>query len=222
VLANHDVTRTVTRYGREDTRFRFAAKRFGTPTDLDLGLRRARAAALLSLALPGSVYLYQGEELGLPEVEDLPLASLQDPMHVRSGGTDPGRDGCRVPIPWSGTLPPYGFASDGAEPWLPQPAGWGPLTVAAQTGDPDSMLELYRAALGIRRARIGGGFDWLPSAPEVLAFRRADGFGCLVNLGEQPVPLPGAARPVLASGPLTDGGVPSDTAVWWEFLDTRL
>ncbi|GAA1069680.1 MULTISPECIES: glycoside hydrolase family 13 protein [Kitasatospora] len=222
VLANHDVTRTVTRYGREDTRFQFATKRFGTPTDPDLGLRRARAAALLSLALPGSLYLYQGEELGLPEVEDLPLGSLQDPMHFRSGGTDPGRDGCRVPIPWSGTLPPYGFAPDGAEPWLPQPAGWGALTVAAQTGDPDSMLELYRAALRIRRERITGGFDWLPSGPEVLAFRRAGGFGCLVNLGEQPVPLPEGARPVLSSGALAEGGLPSDTAVWLEFLDTRL
>ncbi|GAA3290169.1 hypothetical protein GCM10020295_03860 [Streptomyces cinereospinus] len=96
VLCNHDVTRTVTRYGRADTAFDFATKRFGTPTDLDLGTRRARAAALLSLALPGSVYLYQGEELGLPEA-DVPLDRIEDPMHFRSGGTDPGRDGCRVP-----------------------------------------------------------------------------------------------------------------------------
>ncbi len=96
VLCNHDVTRTATRYGREDTGFDFAKKRFGIPTDLELGTRRARAAALLTLALPGSVYLYQGEELGLPEA-DVPLDRVQDPMHFRSGGTDPGRDGCRVP-----------------------------------------------------------------------------------------------------------------------------
>ena len=97
VLSNHDVTRTVTRYGRADTGFDFADKRFGTPTDLPTGTRRARAAALLTLALPGSVYLYQGEELGLPEA-DIPLDRIQDPMHYRSGGTDPGRDGCRVPL----------------------------------------------------------------------------------------------------------------------------
>ncbi len=101
VLSNHDVTRPVTRYGREDSSFAFATKRFGTPTDLATGRRRARAAALLSAALPGSLYLYQGDELGLPEVEDLPLDAIQDPMHARSGGVDPGRDGCRVPLPWT-------------------------------------------------------------------------------------------------------------------------
>ena len=103
MLSNHDVTRPVTRYGRADTSFAFSAKRFGTPTDLALGRRRARAAALLTAALPGSLYVYQGDELGLPEVEDLPVDAIQDPMHARSGGVDPGRDGCRVPLPWSGT-----------------------------------------------------------------------------------------------------------------------
>ena len=103
VLSNHDVTRVVTRYGRADTTFSFAAKRIGTPTDLALGMRRARAVALLVAALPGTLYVYQGEELGLPEVEDLPPEHIQDPMHFQSGGTDPGRDGCRVPLPWDGT-----------------------------------------------------------------------------------------------------------------------
>ncbi|WP_371501240.1 glycoside hydrolase family 13 protein [Kitasatospora sp. NBC_00374] len=214
VLCNHDVTRTVTRYGRADTRFDFAAKAFGTPTDLPLGRRRARAAALLSLALPGSVYLYQGEELGLPEVEDLPPERLQDPMHLRSGGTDPGRDGCRVPLPWSGSEPPYGFAPAGVEPWLPQPAGWGALTVEAQSGDPDSMLELYRSALRIRRSAVAGEFAWLPSGREVLAFRRAGGFSCLVNLGGEPVALPPHGAVLLASGPPAGGLLPPDTAVW--------
>ena len=109
VLSNHDVTRPVTRYGREDSSFAFAKKRFGTPTDLELGRRRARAAALLTAALPGSLYLYQGDELGLPEV-DLPREVLEDPMHFRSGGVDPGRDGCRVPLPWRGTEAPFGFS----------------------------------------------------------------------------------------------------------------
>ena len=159
VISNHDVTRPVTRYGRADSSFSFAAKRAGTPTDLALGRRRARAAALLGMALPGSVYIYQGEELGLPEVEDIEPHLIRDPMHVRSGGIDPGRDGARVPLPWSGTAPPFGFspADASAEPWLPQPADWGAVTVEAQYGDAGSILELYRAALRIRRGEGGPG-----------------------------------------------------------------
>ena len=99
MLSNHDVTRPVTRYGRADTSFAFETKRAGTPTDLERGTRRARAAALLAMALPGSMYIYQGEELGLPEVEDIPPERRQDPMWHRSSGVDPGRDGCRVPHP---------------------------------------------------------------------------------------------------------------------------
>ncbi|MFD4907286.1 glycoside hydrolase family 13 protein [Kitasatospora purpeofusca] len=217
VLANHDVTRTVTRYGRADTGFDFGAKAFGIPTDPALGRRRARAAALLTLALPGSVYLYQGEELGLPEVEDLPLDRLRDPMHHRSGGTDPGRDGCRVPLPWSGTAPPYGFSGPGAgagEPWLPQPADWAALTVEAQTGDPDSMLELYRSALRLRRTRITGGLRWRPAPEGVLAFDRGPGFTCLVNLSPRPVPVDADGEHLLASASLTDRLLPPDTALW--------
>jgi alpha-glucosidase len=217
VLANHDVTRTVTRYGRADTSFAFAAKRAGTPTDLALGTRRARAAALLTMALPGSLYLYQGEELGLPEAEDIPAERRQDPMFFRSGGVDPGRDGCRVPLPWSGTEPPYGFARDGAgSTWLPQPPGWGRYTVAAQSADPSSMLGLYRTGLHLRRSRLsfGGEFAWLPSDAGVLAFARGPRLACLVNLGAEPVELPDSATVLLASGALDAGCLPPDTAVW--------
>ncbi|MFE7874553.1 alpha-amylase family glycosyl hydrolase, partial [Micromonospora humida] len=219
VLSNHDVTRHVTRYGRADTRFSFAAKREGIPTDLELGTRRARAAALLSLALPGAAYVYQGEELGLWEVEDIPYALRQDPMWERSGRVDPGRDGCRVPLPWQGDTPPFGFSPDGAAaaPWLPQPTDWKDRTVRAQTGDPHSMLELYRAALALRRAEpaLGDGtLTWLPAPPPVLAFAREPGFACLVNLGAEAVALPGHDRVLLASGPLHDDRLPPDTAVW--------
>ncbi|MEU7580908.1 glycoside hydrolase family 13 protein [Streptomyces sp. NPDC041068] len=216
VLCNHDVTRTVTRYGRADTSFDLAAKTHGTPTDLALGTRRARAAALLTLALPGAVYLYQGEELGLPEAEDIPPERLRDPIHFRSGGTDPGRDGCRVPLPWSGTAPPFGFTQGGAEPWLPQPEQWAELTVEAQDGTPGSMLELYRTALRLRRsvgAAADGPMRWLPSGPEVLALRRGD-LVCVVNFGERPVALPPEHTVLLTSGPLRDLHLPSDTAVW--------
>src|SRR5215207_822264 len=137
VLSNHDVTRPVTRYGRADTSFDFDTKAWGIPTDPALGLRRARAAALLVAALPGSLYVYQGDELGLPEVEDLDRNELQDPMYFRSQGENPGRDGCRVPLPWSGDHPPFGFSpASGAAPCLTQPWTWTALTVEAHEPDP--------------------------------------------------------------------------------------
>ncbi len=218
VLSNHDVTRHVTRYGRADTRFSFAAKREGIPTDLELGTRRARAAALLSLSLPGAAYIYQGEELGLYEVEDIPYALRQDPMWERSGRIDPGRDGCRVPLPWAGDEPPFEFSPEGAAaPWLPQPADWKDRTASAQTGDSASMLELYRAAIQARQAEpaLGDGeLTWLPAPDGVLAFSRGGGFTCLVNLSAVPVPMPAQGELLLASGPLDDGLLPADTAVW--------
>jgi alpha-glucosidase len=213
VLSNHDVTRPPTRYGREDTSFSFEAKREGTPTDLERGTQRARAAALLAMALPGSLYVYQGEELGLPEVEDIPAERRQDPMWHRSGGVDPGRDGCRIPLPWSGASPPYGFSPNGnARTWLDQPAGWAELTVEAQTLDERSMLSLYRAGLRLRRD-IRGPLRWLPSDPSVIAFGRGDSFACVVNFGPEPVPLP-PADVLIASGELEGGAVPHDTTVW--------
>ena len=234
VLSNHDVTRPVTRYGRADTGFAFAAKRFGIPTDPNLGLRRARAAALLVAALPGSLYIYQGDEIGLPEVEDLPRELIEDPMHFRSGGVDPGRDGCRVPLPWSGERPPFGFGPEGAAPWLPQPAAWRDLTVAAQLRDPGSTLSLYRDALrlrrelpGLSRKRPGDLVWWDDLAPErsdVLAFRRGDSFACIVNTGDAPLALDGllagGARIALLSSPLVAGALPVDAAVWLQ-LDSR-
>jgi alpha-glucosidase len=232
VLSNHDVTRPVTRYGREDSSFAFTAKRFGTPTDLGQGRRRARAAALLTAALPGSLYVYQGDELGLPEVEDLPLELLQDPMHFRSEGVDPGRDGCRVPLPWSGQAAPFGFspatdeartdvaaaAADATSPatWLPQPADWAALTVEAQEADPASTLRLYREVLARRRAEpsLGDGpLTWVEQGDDVLAFARGDVL-CVVNHGTDPVPLPAQTEVLLTSDPLEAGLLPRDTAAW--------
>ncbi|MGW2717125.1 glycoside hydrolase family 13 protein [Streptomyces sp. NPDC001492] len=212
VLCNHDVTRTVTRYGRTDTGFDFATKAFGTPADLALGTRRARAAALLSLALPGAVYVYQGEELGLPEA-DIPLDRIQDPMHFRSHGTDPGRDGCRVPLPWAAGAPYTGFGSR-TEPWLPQPAGWTSYAVDRQDADTGSMLALYRRAIELRPVFGDGPLTWEPAPEGVLAFTRA-GARCLVNLADTPLDLPVSSPLLLASGPLdAEGRLPKDTAVW--------
>ncbi|MEV4059421.1 glycoside hydrolase family 13 protein [Nonomuraea dietziae] len=215
VLSNHDVARVVTRYGRADTSWDHGARRDGAPSDLELGHRRARAAALLAMALPGGVYVYQGEELGLPEVDDIPDHLRQDPMWIRSGHTVPGRDGCRVPLPWAGDAPPFGFGPGTGEPWLPQPLEWKELTVEAQAGDPGSMLTLYRTALRLRGDRLGdGSLTWLDLGPEVLAFTRDSGLTCVVNLGAEPVRLPPHEAVLLQSGSLVDGSLPSDTAVW--------
>src|SRR6266545_260882 len=232
VLSNHDVVRHVTRYGRADTSFDHGRRQLGAPTDRALGTRRARAAALLALALPGAMYLYQGEELGLWEVEDIPDALRQDPIFRRTGGAEEGRDGCRVPLPWSGDAPPFGFGAGGSA-WLPQPAGWRAHTAAAQAADPGSMLALYRTALRIRRTAPGlaaSGSDagrgpgsgpddgaaapmsWLDAPPGVLAFRRGPEFRCVLNLSGEAVALDGAV--LLASGPLAGGPLPTDTAAW--------
>jgi alpha-glucosidase len=216
VLSNHDVTRHVTRYGRSgDTGFEFADRRHGTPVDRELGTRRARAAALLTMSLPGGVYVYQGEELGLWEVEDIPDELRQDPVFERSKHADPGRDGCRVPIPWGGAYPPFNFSS--GQTWLPQPADWASYTAEAETADAGSMLELYRAALRIRREEpaLGDGqMHWTVHLADVLAFTRQPGFMCLVNLSTEDVPLPKHESVLLASGPLNDDALPPDTAVW--------
>jgi alpha-glucosidase len=222
VLSNHDTARQVSRYARPQVEGRAPSLQalLGLPADLALGTRRARAAALLMLALPGSTYLYQGEELGLPEVEDLPVEVLADPAWERSGRTNRGRDGCRVPIPWEGGGPPYGFSPPGATapPWLPQPPSWEGLAAAVQSGDPASTLELYRAALRLRRSHpaLGDGtMRWLDATDGVLAFARDPGFGCVVNVSGPPVALPAGARPLLASAPLTtQRAVAPDTAVW--------
>ncbi|MFI0153086.1 glycoside hydrolase family 13 protein [Streptomyces lydicus] len=202
VLSNHDVVRHTTRLGG--------------------GLARARAATLLMLALPGSAYLYQGEELGLPEVTDLPDDVRQDPAFFRgsrAGGQDGFRDGCRVPLPWTGEAPPYGFGTGGS--WLPQPADWAPLTVDAQTGDPASTLELYRTALGLRRRLPGlgdGGMSWQPAPDGVLAFTRP-GLLCTVNTLPHEVELPSPGTPLLSSAPVTVNGsvavLPGDSCIWW-------
>ncbi|WP_432108708.1 glycoside hydrolase family 13 protein [Streptomyces sp. AA1529] len=211
VLSNHDVVRARTRLG---------------------SLARARAAALLMLALPGSAYLYQGEELGLPEVAELPHAARRDPAFHRAPGTaaegEQGmRDGCRVPVPWQSDGPSFGFGSGGS--WLPQPAGWGALSVRAQTGDPHSTLELYRTALQLRRLLPGLGdsaMEWLPAPEGVLAFARP-GLVCLLNTRDEAVrtaapgelllcSVPEESRDAMeAGGPADQLRIPANSCSWW-------
>ncbi len=220
VLSNHDVTRTVTRFARSQPthlietdweRARWAKE----DPDHALGRRRARAAALVQLALPGTAYVYQGEELALEEIEDLPDAVRQDPTWVQSGFADVGRDGCRIPLPWTATSAPYGFApEEGAPTWLPQPGHWAQHSVEAQDRDPDSTLNLYRAALRLRPSlwRDAGAVTWLDVDPEVAAFERG-GAQCWVNTGDTGVTLPSSAV-VLSSTPGVGRVLPPDSAVW--------
>ena len=225
VLSNHDTIRHVTRYGRADTSFDMGDKRLGDPSDIELGRRRARAAALLTLALPGGVYVYQGDELGLPEVQEIPDHLIQDPTFVRSQGADRGRDGCRVPLPWTGAPGSFGFSPVGAPaaPWLPQPSGWAGLSVAAQLADPGSALSLYREALALRRERLTALTEtlrWEEAGPGTLFFARDGGFRCLVNLKDVPVALPEDSVVLLSSSPLVTGAhgersLPTDACVWF-------
>ncbi|MGI5150040.1 glycoside hydrolase family 13 protein [Plantactinospora sp. CA-294935] len=216
VLSNHDVERTVTRYGRADTRKQpgRSGHELG-PVDIELGRRRARAAILLMLALPGVAYLYQGEELGLPDHMDIPVDRIQDPIWTRSGGRRRGRDGCRVPLPW--TLDPKGAGFGSADPWLPQPHGWETHSVQSQLDDPTSMYHLVARALRIRR-NLGAApeLEWVVRSDSVLHFRRGPALECIVNFGATEVPVPAGAVPLLRSDTIdaTPDPLGPDTAAW--------
>ena len=203
VLSNHDVVRHPTRYGGGDQ-----------------GLARGRAATLTMLALPGSAYLYAGEELGLPQA-DVPDEHRQDPTWHRGGGI--GRDGCRVPIPWSVDGSSYGFSPPSSEPtWLPQPSSWAELSVEAQDDDPDSTLSFYRGVLEARRritGALGTTVEFLDSPPEVLAFRRDPDLVCVVNCGTTPADVSGYGEALVASASADEvgrGSLPPDTAAWFK------
>lgn len=197
-LSNHDIEREVTRYGG------------GT-----VGMRRARAMILLELALPGAVFLYNGSELGLPNIDDLPEEVLRDPAWERSGHTQRGRDGCRVPIPWEGRRPPFGFTT-APESWLPIPPQWVDRTVESQLERLDSMVSLCRMAIELRAVRpefAGTGLEWYGSPVGCLAFRRAGGLICALNASSVPIPLP-PGDVLLSSAPIEGAVVPPDTTVW--------
>ncbi len=216
VLSNHDVVRHASRLAltAENPQGHGIGPRSPGKPIADVGLRRARAATAVMLALPGSAYLYQGEELGLPEVVDLPDDAREDPTWFRTEGERYGRDGCRVPIPWAADAPGYGFSETGAA-WLPQPAEFGALARDVQERDPESTLWVYRTLLAVRRAEgLGAGeLTWLDGyGDEVLAFRTG-AVTVLANAGTTPIPLP--AGTVLASSePITGHELPVDVTVW--------
>ncbi len=224
VFNNHDVVRSVDRFalglrpGVGETTF----DRHGdvSKLNLEIGIRRARSGALLMLALPGGAYIYQGEELALPEVRDIPEDRLEDPRWFLSEKTDKGRDGCRVPLPWSANESgSFGFSINeklGKEnSWLPQPNWWGNYSAENQEHDPNSTLNLYRKALEIRKTEIGlgdGELEWLNMSDQVLAFKRPGNFACIVNFGAA-FKIPNG-EVLIASTPIEDGILPEDGALW--------
>ncbi|HOQ53519.1 MAG TPA: glycoside hydrolase family 13 protein [Micropruina sp.] len=225
VLNNHDTIRHTSRYGTPFPGYGPDGEPVrkhggdwlmagGDPVLLDAarGSRRARAATMLLLALPGSAYLYQGEELGLHEVAELPDAVRQDPSFLRNRAVEVGRDGCRVPLPWTRTGPSFGFGAGGAH--LPQPLWFGHYAVEAQQDDPSSTLALYRRALSLRRTLQGAeSLQWLPTGrDDVLSFSRPGGWRVVSNFGARPCPLPDG-EVLLTSNPLSDH-LPGETTVW--------
>ncbi len=222
VLSNHDVVRHASRYG-----FTVGEKRpngiaiTDPQPNMMLGLRRARAASMLMLSLPGSAYIYQGEELGLPEHTAIPDAERQDPTWERSEHTVPGRDGCRIPMPWEAGKTAYGFG-DGAHTWLPQPEIYGALAVDRQEGVYGSTLELYRTVIRLRREHdLGVGvLHWLDGyGDEVIAFTNTGPDGAVItvltNVGVDPVRLPDNAEVLLVSHALVDNCLRRDSTVWF-------
>ena len=222
VLSNHDVVRHATRYSlppRGDSTQKAGAQWLLDGGDIEevpveLGLARAHAATLFMLALPGSAYLYQGEELGLQEVGDIPAAQRQDPSFLRNPGVDVGRDGCRVPLPWSAEGPSFGFGD--AAPHLPQPEWFDEMTVEAESSDATSTLTLYRAALALRQfLRTDESLEWVDTGrDDVLHIRRPNGWAAILNTGRRPYEMPDAPV-LLASRVLSDPArIPPDTTVW--------
>jgi alpha-glucosidase len=224
VFNNHDVTRSVDRFdlGLQNQQVN-TFERQGDPTKFDIarGTQRARAGALLMLALPGGAYIYQGEELAVPEVRDIPEDRLTDPIWKMSGYKDRGRDGCRVPIAWSSSpAGAFGFSTNTQlqpdQAWLPQSSWWGSYSVESQVGVTGSTHTLYAQALALRKNEAGlgdGPMSWIDAGRDVLAFSRPGNFACYVNFGS-PIEIPQGAEILLASRELSGNSIPADTTVW--------
>ena len=216
VLANHDQPRIPTKYGLPagiDIKKWLLSDGKLAPLDKARGLAQARAAIMLIMALPGACYMYNGEELGLFEVEDLPHNAIQDPLFERNNRIEKGRDGCRVPLPWTKSGDSFGFGTNGAH--LPQPAWFGEFSVEAQDGVEGSTLEMYRAAGVLRRKyQSTEEYAWIDTLdPEVLHFKRDNGWHSITNFAGKPFTLP-AGEVLLTSGPLVDGRLGPNTTVW--------
>ena len=237
VLENHDVWRAATRYAPLATGEEAASldanldisksADWSAPRDLVIGVKRARAGIMTMLALPGTAYIYQGQELGLEEVFDIPDAMRQDPAFANTGGENLGRDGCRVPLPWDNTSATFGFNS-GSESWLPQPKRWADKTAAAQNDVASSTLNLVRNALKLRRslAALGGitsdaqELVWDETPDDIVSFvrpARLDGSAVriVMNMGKTAYELPAGEVLLLSdSDAVVAGSLAPHSAAW--------
>jgi alpha-glucosidase len=224
VFNNHDVVRSVDRLDLGLTNNGESTfTRQGDPAKFNIarGTLRAKSATLMSLALPGGTYLYQGEELGLPEVRDIPEDRLTDPRWKMSGYKDRGRDGCRVPLPWkSEPTGGFGFSTNEVleldQSWLPMSPWMGNFSPELQDGVAGSTLTMYREALALRKLEEGlgdGPMSWIEAEADVVAFSRAGNFACYINFGAA-IEIPAGAKVLISSGPLEGNSIPTDTAVW--------
>jgi alpha-glucosidase len=224
VFNNHDVVRSIDRLdlgltNHGDTTF----SRQGDVTKLNIarGTLRALSATLMTLSLPGGTYLYQGEEIGLPEVRDIPEDRLTDPRWKMSEFKDRGRDGCRVPLPWkTDSAGGFGFSSNAAmtceQLWLPQSSWMGKYSVQSQEGVEGSTLSIYQNALAIRKQEPGlgdGPMEWIEAGKDVVAYSRPGKFACYINFGSA-IEIPTGSKVLISSGPLQGNSIPTDTAVW--------
>ena len=224
VFNNHDVVRSVDRLDLGLTNNGESTfTRQGDPAKFNIarGTLRAKSATLMTLALPGGTYLYQGEELGLPEVRDLPEDRLTDPRWKMSGYKDRGRDGCRVPLPWkSEPTSGFGFSTNDLleldQAWLPMSPWMGNFSAESQDGAAGSTLSMYRQALALRKLEEGlgdGPMTWIEAGKDVVAFSRPGNFACYINFGAA-IEIPAGAKVLISSGPLEGNSLPTDTAVW--------
>ncbi len=222
VLSNHDVVRHVTRMGLpsviEGKEMNPNGVRATEPQpDVELGLKRGKAATLQMLGLPGSAYLYNGEEFGTPDHTEMPDEFRQDPAFERKGRTEAGRDGCRVPLAWEADKPAYGFSETGLT-WLPQPDTYKAVAADVQKATEGSTFKLYQQALRLRKEHnLGlGSHAWLADfvdAPEVLAYQNSD-IIVLTNFGDAPVQLPEGSQILASSAPIAGNVVERDVCVW--------
>jgi alpha-glucosidase len=212
VLNNHDVIRHASRFGGDYGRAT-ASDGIGPDNpqpDNDLGLTKAKAATLFMLGLPGANYPYQGEELGLPEHTTIAPEHRQDPTFFRTSGARVGRDGCRVPLPWSGKGSTSGFSA-ADKSWLPQPASYAVLNREAQEQYSGSTLSLYKRALKLRKQlSLGeGSFDWVQT-DEVVSYLNGD---VLIahNFSSSTLPLPAGELLLSSQG---DAAFAPNQTVW--------
>lgn len=202
VLSNHDVVRHVSKFGlplKTDYNKWLLSNGTEPKCDLAKGLLIARAATLLILGLPGSTYLYQGEELGLPEVADLKPEQLADPIWLRTSGKEKGRDGCRVPIPWT------------EKDAYPNFKG---LSAEQQEDQSESILNFYRKALWLRKDVCKDEtIEFVEVSAEVISFKRSGNWQVITNFGATPIELP-AGKVLISSAPIANNHLPTNATAW--------